>query len=658
MKVRTGAKIALFLVCGLSVQNASGARRVHDWNSGSEASAASPSKELPGLDLDQLLRDIQATEKKVQAKMQCGRPDSIRVLVLGTTGSGKSTLVHGLAGRPLEANSVKKGRRTLDVKGDPLDGFSIGHGLGSETQVPNIWYDKQSNLIYCDCPGFMDSRGVGQEIVNAFAIDQLFASPSRIKILFAIQESDFEGARGMEAIDRLNKLLTLVPDVGQLSQSMVLMMTKSSGNFSAEEKIEGLLSDAQEEYAERRKAQKETQELESPIALLGLLAQGKDKIFSFPAPKKDGAYDLFQDQVKIIQGLGKVPLVNAQHNISFAFDSDVVIHIYQMIQRSGNVTALIPELMSLVQNSYRGQNLQTLREWAGFGQTLLSAVPGLATPETFALRFKELLPAVYQRSQSFGGVVDKVRGAQRYLDFATRVGAVQLGNLDVRQLVGPALENMMVELQGLIANKEALEKQEAETKRLSDDLDKAVQEGKIAREDADRQIKEVQDRAKKDNLEMTQKLKSVQEAHEAIEQEMKRKLKKQDEQNNKAISELKATIETERKAAEQRAAQAAAEQRLALAMSNMSMGGPSCGMPQMGGFGGMPPGMDFGGGFGGMDSFSSPSRSARSAGYPSSSRGSPSISAPKGMTYVQPYTRSNGTQVSGYFRSSTNRKRG
>ena len=655
MKMRTGAKIALFLVCGLSVQNASGARRVDDWSSGSAASAASPSKELPGLDLDQLLRDIQATEKKVQEKMQCGRPDSIRVLVLGTTGSGKSTLVHGLAGRPLEANSAKKGRRTLDVKGDPLDGFSIGHGLGSETQVPNIWYDKQSNLIYCDCPGFMDSRGVGQEIVNAFAIDQLFASPSRIKILFAIQESDFEGARGMEAIDRLNKLLTLVPNVGQLNQALILMMTKSSGAYSVQDKIEGLLADTKEEFSGQHKGSLEIDHLEAPIALLSSLSGNKDKAFSFPAPKKDGAYGLFEDQGKVIQGLGKMPLVNARHNISFAFDSDVVVHIYQMIQRSGNVHALIPELMGLVHNSYRGQDLKTLREWATFGQSLLGVLPELETPEKFALRFKGFLPETHRQSQTFGDLAEKIRGAQRYLDFATRVGAVQLGALDVQQLVKPALENMNRELQGLIASKEALEKQEAETKRLSHDLDKAVQEGKIAREEADRQIKEIQEQAKKDNLQIAKELKSLQKAKEAIEQDMKRKLKEQEEQNSKAIEDLKSTIKTERTAAEQRAAQAAAEQRLALAMSNMSMGGPSCGMPQMGGFGGMPPGMDFGGGFGGMNDFGGP---PRSRSHHASSRQTSPMTAPKGMTYVQGYTRSNGTQVSGYLRSSTNRKRG
>ena len=139
------------------------------------------------LDLDVLSDLIQKSEKQVRCQIQSEVGNPTRVLVLGVTGSGKSTLVHSLVGKKMMAND----KYGLDVIDGLLPGFSIGHGLDSSTTIPNSYYDPNTNLVYWDCPGFMDSRGQGQEIVNSFAIDQIFSEPSRVKILFVIQDSEF-----------------------------------------------------------------------------------------------------------------------------------------------------------------------------------------------------------------------------------------------------------------------------------------------------------------------------------------------------------------------------------------------------------------------------------------------------------------------------------
>ena len=186
------------------------------------SSSLSPSSSVYShLDLDFLESGINAASVEVQNQIKL-RPNATRVLVVGLTGSGKSTLVHALASKQLTVCISKHGDAwEVNVPVDELiPGYAIGHGLGSVTSTPCSWHDRISNLVYWDCPGFLDSRGVTQEIINAFAIDQLLKPPSRIKILLAMQESDFQNGRGSGALDRIEKLIGIIPDIEQLKQSL------------------------------------------------------------------------------------------------------------------------------------------------------------------------------------------------------------------------------------------------------------------------------------------------------------------------------------------------------------------------------------------------------------------------------------------------------
>lgn len=457
-------------------------------------------------DIDHLEMCIKTTEERVHEQMNQGRKSAIRVLILGTTGSGKSTLAHGLAGRPLEGSSVKKGRRVITIADDAeLPGFTIGHGLASETSIPNVWHDKETNLIYCDCPGFMDSRGPEQEIVNAFAIDQLFTTGGRIKILLTIEESEFESVRGNGVIFRLNKLLGLVPRIEQLKQALVLVVTKGSGEFSSQDKVEGFVADAYEEQTQRRYAGKPTNDLDDPIDLLAHLIANQ-QIFAFPEPKVDGEYILFTDRVGIINNLSNNFVTNIQH--MFCLDESVLYNVLQRLNRLGNIQSNVSEFVAAVHADYRSNIYKP--QWLKFVATMLAR----GTSLDFIADLEKFLPAHVRRDGPFIPLLRKLGSSQRYLNFAGRIARGNMKDLSIPQvsqeMMSP-LQDMQVELQILIDQAESLRKQEACAKDLRQRLEAAEMQGQSTKTLVEERLRIAQNKAREDRTNLERQLQSVRE---------------------------------------------------------------------------------------------------------------------------------------------------
>lgn len=90
------------------------------------------------------------------------------ILVIGDTGSGKSTIISFLSGCQLviRYDGLKP---TLDNVGHAPT--KIGHDKYSETSVPKkIMID--GTALY-DCPGFNDNKGEEYEISNSFFVQRL-----------------------------------------------------------------------------------------------------------------------------------------------------------------------------------------------------------------------------------------------------------------------------------------------------------------------------------------------------------------------------------------------------------------------------------------------------------------------------------------------------
>ncbi len=172
----------------------------------------------PTHDVDDLHRSIQEAISTIHQDPNYGR-DATRVILVGDTGRGKTTLLHYLAGKDLHVKQIPNSKKYfLDVDSQNLLKGSSGPAptVDSGTLFPSSWYDSSKNIVYWDCTGFRDSRGDVQEITNAFAIHQLFKNPVRIKIVVVAKETDAED-RAEVFLALLKRISDVLPNSTQLS---------------------------------------------------------------------------------------------------------------------------------------------------------------------------------------------------------------------------------------------------------------------------------------------------------------------------------------------------------------------------------------------------------------------------------------------------------
>ncbi len=380
-------------------------------------------------------------------------PDATHVVVLGVTGSGKSTFIHALAGKNL---IVKKGTSRFHIDPDRLlPGFSIGHGVASSTTVPVCWCDRDNNIVYWDCPGFLDSRGAAQDIINAFATDIIFSLSERIKVLLVLGAQELD-LRATEMKSRLQKIQRLIPQREELESCvhLVLSQTQSNPDFPYTDVLSGM-----------------AHEIDDP--LLHFLVSHPSLVFEFPKPTQVGPYRLFQKRRQVIQSLlGGDPL-RIHHNIDL--ESHIKIHLFQMMKKMGDVKIMIHRLSSLLQDKYRGEALEPLQNWHDRIDHVLRG-SSEHTPSQLSLGFSSVLGDCvpeHLMTEPMKELLLKIGLNQQFFVFLGRVS--QQGGWDATdipnlfELMRPFLHNMQKEIETLIEQKQyILEQQEAleRTKRL------------------------------------------------------------------------------------------------------------------------------------------------------------------------------------------------
>jgi predicted GTPase len=118
------------------------------------------------------------------------------VVVVGKTGVGKSTLIHGIAGKSFHVASFKTEISSQTIESqvfdadDPIPGFEIGHAKSSKTQALNVFSRKdvkaENAVVYIDTPGFEDTEGIEVDIATSIMLAQVRVDESSMVFLLEI----------------------------------------------------------------------------------------------------------------------------------------------------------------------------------------------------------------------------------------------------------------------------------------------------------------------------------------------------------------------------------------------------------------------------------------------------------------------------------------
>lgn len=151
------------------------------------------------------------------------------VFVVGNSGTGKSTLISYLAGDNLV---VRKINGKLTVDNNTQDDIEIGHGLESKTFFPR--FKDICGTVYCDMPGFGDTRGIIEEISKAIFMKEVADYVTEVKILVTIAYSDID-ARGHELRSLVTNLSRFIPDINSFHDGIDVVITKVESNVKTKQ---------------------------------------------------------------------------------------------------------------------------------------------------------------------------------------------------------------------------------------------------------------------------------------------------------------------------------------------------------------------------------------------------------------------------------------
>ncbi|CAF0944002.1 unnamed protein product [Brachionus calyciflorus] len=180
--------------------------------------------------------------KQSEAKIK----DKEVVLLIGRTGSGKSTTLHCLSGSKFRKIESKDHYEPYDFPIDLLEQVKTSTSANSETRyILPIEIDlrnsinREGSIFLCDTPGFNDTAGSEVDIANMYGLFEAIKKCKSVRLVVFISSKSL-GDRYEGIIEMAELLHQMIPDIEYHLTSIAYVFTK----FQSVENVKHALEEA------------------------------------------------------------------------------------------------------------------------------------------------------------------------------------------------------------------------------------------------------------------------------------------------------------------------------------------------------------------------------------------------------------------------------
>lgn len=479
------------------------------------------------IDIETMSQEMIRAQKEIDQYLDPNK-NIDKVIFLGITGAGKTTLSCLLTGNKIMIRPYKKSKVTLEFTGTHIK-------CGKITTIPNIWTNPDKDLLIADCPGFRDVKGTVQEIINSFAIDHLLDSfahnYNRIKILLVVSAHEIQGGRAQLCFENFERIEKMFPDQKQIENGIGIIITKSDPGTDPSDYIDELMEDAPDIV----------------IKWCNFFIDHPEKIFTLPQPSKDDVNKeyIYNDKEKLLHFLKTQQIENAIHNIALSKSATDDVRTMKF-KRNKQLDSKIADLFDSMYDIYnKEKDLSELNRWSD----LLLKFSKLEIRNTSDLIkiIQSYLPnddifseyiSYLKEFESFDSFISKVfrdnekaSKIQKIFRNKTNDAIVKLGTIQQNAYLID-LQNKQIQDKEQMISKQ--EKMISETKKSAEEYREKMEQ-KFEKQEKAMEAKE---------QEMHQKLEKQEKAMEAEKQEMAQKLAKQEKETQERLAKQeKATLE-------------------------------------------------------------------------------------------------------------------
>jgi energy-coupling factor transporter ATP-binding protein EcfA2 len=222
------------------------------------------------------------------------------VMVLGLSGTGKSTLVNYLNNIPL-VSIKQKNVFIVDLKNPNVtlsECFAIGHKKSLKTLYPCSYSPVNEDFSYIDNPGFLDTRSLSIEIANGYFRKNILNNAENIKFLHLIthQSLQVRGVQFRNTIKVFSDFLGIFDqsdiDVRKFIKSIGLIVSRVNNDGETDEEMTRIFREDLLEILDEEKSKGDLSERQDMV-FRQVIENLQIKIFSYPN-KRDVVLDTKQ----------------------------------------------------------------------------------------------------------------------------------------------------------------------------------------------------------------------------------------------------------------------------------------------------------------------------------------------------------------------------